>query len=542
MTTLMLYNGSIYTLDPQQPKVQAIAIRAGRIIAAGSEGKVQAAVGGRAEGLNLQGRAVVPGLTDAHVHITWHGLAAQQVRLGATRSLAAALDLIAARAPALAPGAWLRGGGWNHLDWDGQWPRAADLDRVCPDRPAFLVRKDGHSAWVNSRALQLAGIDEHTPDPPGGQIQRDSDGNATGLLFETAMELVRAVIAPPTPAERLAALRAALAEALSYGLTSLHIPPGPNASDGRETLYDLKLLYERGELPLRCMAHLAAPDLDLAIGLGLRSGLGDDRLRIGGLKIFADGSLGSETAEMLTPYEGRRHTGMAMLPTEELRDLVWRANCAGFNVVVHAIGDAANRKVLDAIEQARGAMQAQGLIPPRLRNRIEHAQVLHAKDLPRFAALDVVASMQPIHATSDIEMADQLWGRRSSLAYAWRAVANTGAILAFGSDAPVETLDPWAGIHAAVTRQRPDSTPPGGWYPEQRLDLTAALAAYCVGPAITSGEEQQKGKLTPGMCADLAVLEHDIFQVDPAQLPATRVALTMVNGQVVFERGPAGRP
>jgi hypothetical protein len=534
MTTLIFYNGPIYTLNPEQPQVRAIALRDGRILAVGSEGKVQAAAGSRAETINLRGRAVIPGLTDAHVHITWQGLLAQQVRLADVHSLAEALQRIAAGAKNLLPGAWLRGGGWSHADWGGQWPTRADLDRVCPDRPALLMRKDGHSAWVNSKALELAGITAATPDPAGGQIQRDRDGEPTGILLETAQALVHDVVAPPNTDERLKALRLALREALSYGLTSLHIPPGTNPSDGRETLHDLKLLRERGELSIRCLAHLAATDLDAAIALGIRSGLGDAWVRIGGLKIFADGSLGSETAEMLTHYEGRRHLGIATISVEELNDTVLRANQAGISVVVHAIGDAANRRVLDAIEQARHANTAHTPLP--LPNRIEHAQVVHPKDIGRFAALDVIASMQPIHATSDMQTADQLWGARCATAYALRTLHEAGATLAFGSDAPVESLNPWLGIHAAVTRQRTDGTPSGGWYPEQRLSLTDTFRGFCIGPAIASGEARDKGILAPGMRGDLAVLTMDPFKMNPANLHTISVDMTIVDGKIVFER------
>ncbi len=535
MSTLLLYNGSIYTLNPQQPRARAMAIRDGRVLAVGSEGKVQAIAGGRVDGINLQGRAVIPGLTDAHVHITWYGLTRQQVRLDTAPSLAVALERIATQAAALPAGAWLRGSGWSHVAWDGQWPSRTHLDQVCPDRPAFLVRRDGHSAWVNSQALALAGIDAQTPDPPGGQIQRDRDGQPTGILLETAQELVRQVLPPPTPSERLDALRTAMAEALSYGMTSIHIPPSPNPADGPETLHDLKLLRERGELRMRCLAHLSAPDLERAIGLGIRSGLGDRWLRIGGLKIFADGSLGSETAEMLSHYEGRRHLGIATVTVEELNDMVVRANHAGISVVVHAIGDAANRKVLDAIERARQTRD-QSMPPLALPNRIEHAQIVHPKDIGRFAPLEVIASMQPIHATSDMDVASQLWGTRCATAYAWRSLKDAGATLAFGSDAPVEALNPWLGIHAAVTRQRSDGTPASGWYPEQCLSLAEALDGFCKGPAIASGEADEKGILAPGMLADLAILSRDPFEINPVNLHTMTVDMTLVEGQVVFER------
>jgi predicted amidohydrolase YtcJ len=539
MPALVLYNGPVYTLDPANPTARAILIADGRILAVGSEGRVQAAAAGmRAATLNLQGRAVVPGLTDAHVHINFQGQAGLEVRLGGAAALEDAQQLIAARAGTLAPGAWLKGGGWDHIAWGRRWPSRADLDAACPNYPAALSRKDGHSLWVNSQALSRAGITAATPDPPGGAIQRDRDGEPTGILTETAMDLVRAVIPPLTEAERLGALKAALDEALGYGITSIHVPPGTDHSSGPEVWRDLQTLRARGQLQVRCLVHIAQPDLQGAVGLGLRSGFGDAWLRFGGLKLFADGALGSESAEMLTHYEGRRHTGIATIEPELLDELVRAANVAGIAVAIHAIGDAANRKVLDAIGRAQAARAALGEDAPPLAfpNRVEHVQVLHPKDLGRLAQLGVVASMQPIHATSDMEMAEALWGPRCAHAYAWRSLLSSGATLAFGSDAPVETLNPWMGVHAAVTRQRPGGAPAEGWYPEQRLSVQEALEAYCVGPAVASGEAREKGRIAPGMLADLAVLTGDPLRSAPGELQAITAAMTLVEGRVVFER------
>ncbi len=531
MTTIVLHNGTIYTLDPQRPVAQALAIRDQHILAVGDAATARAAAGAQAEMIDLRGRAVVPGLTDAHVHIVLYGLTLQEVRLTNCSDLDSALDTIARAAQRLPADAWLRGSGWDHIAWGGRWPTRADLDRVCPDRPALLQRKDGHSIWVNSRALALAGITAATPDPAGGQILRDERGEPTGILLETAMDLVRAVAPPPSAAERLAALRAAIDEALSYGLTSLHVPPTTESSDGPATLNDLQALRMAGDLKIRVLAHLAGAHLDHAIALGLRSGLGDEWLRIGGLKLFADGSLGSESAHMLAPYTNRDHTGIAVIHPSAMQEIVTRANANGISVTVHAIGDAANRSVLDAIAAARATS-----LPLALPNRIEHAQILHPVDIPRFAALGVIASMQPIHCPADMAMAERLWGERCATSYAWRSLRDAGATLAFGSDAPVETINPWAGIHAAVTRQTIDGIPAGGWYPEQRLTLAEALEAYCVGPALASAESDRKGRIVPGMLADLAVLNGDPFQMPAAQLHTVRADLTIVSGRMVYSR------
>jgi len=539
MSTILLYNGPIYTLDPAMPRVQAIGIRDGRVIAAGSEGKVQAAVGGRAEPLNLRGRAVIPALTDAHIHFTAYAIGRRELRLEGVDDFDTVVEHAAVAAAALPEGAWLLGGGWDHSRWGGRWPNAADIDAHTPDRPVFLTRKDGHSAWANSRALELAGIDDDTPDPPGGSIQREKK-HATGILFENALDLVRRRIPAATQVERLDAIRAAMIEAHSYGMAGIHLMPSLSAGDGALTLSDYQMLRALGQLKLRCLIHIGLDGLDDALRLGLRSGLGDRWLRIGGVKMFSDGSLGSETAEMLSHYEGRRHLGTATMSTDELNDAVRRALVGGIAVTIHAIGDAANRRVLDAIELAQMEISDQGLgnesPQPPIPNRIEHAQIVHPQDIPRFAQLGVIASMQPIHATADMEAADRLWGDRCASAYAWKSLQNAGATLAFGSDAPVEALNPWLSVHAAVTRQRPGNVPPAGWYPEQRIDITSALRGFSVGAAAAAGAAHEQGTLLPGMLADLAILSADPFKINPSDLHAVGSELTMIEGEVVWEK------
>lgn len=550
MAATIIYNGPIYTMDPALPRVQALGVRDGRVVAAGSEGKVQAALGGRAETINLHGRAVVPALTDAHAHLTWYALTRREVRLEGLDDYDEVLRRIDGAAQQLPAEAWLLGGGWDHTHWGGRWPSLADLDRLTPDRPALLIRKDGHSAWANSRALALAKIDDATTDPHGGQIQREK-GHATGMLFESAIDLVRRRIPDASAEERRGALQEAIAEAHRYGMAGVHIPPGLGAGDGALTLADVQHLRSLNKLALRCLVHVGLDGLDYALELGMRSGLGDRWLRIGGVKMFADGSLGSETAEMLSHYEGRRHLGTATMTTEELNTAVYRALAGGMAVTVHAIGDAANRRVLDAIEAAQqalgivatpleptmlGAGLAASSMLPAIPSRIEHAQIVHPNDIPRFARLGVVASMQPIHCTADMEIADRLWGERCTTAYAWRSLKDAGAVLAFGSDAPVEALNPWLSVHAAVTRQRPGGTPPYGWYPEQRLDITEALWGFTVGAAIAAGAAHEQGTLMPGKLADLAVLSHDPWKINPADLHAIQADMTMIEGDVVWER------
>ncbi|MFN2225344.1 MAG: amidohydrolase [Anaerolineae bacterium] len=539
---LVLDNARIYAMAGAQPgavpPAEALAIAGDRILAVGEGAAMRDLLrpGGRA--VDLGGRAVIPGLIDAHVHFGWYSLAVHQNRvdLDNVPSKEEALARVAAAAARTPAGRWIQGAGWNKNIWPGgQFPTAADLDGAAPAHPVALEDKSHHATWVNSRALETAGITADTPDPEGGEIVRDAAGRPTGMLLETAAELVSHAIPEPGVAEMVAALRRGIARAQALGLTGVHDPGHPTV------LAAMQALHAAGELGLRALVMIPGDDLGAALRLGLRSGLGDEDLRLGGVKIFADGALGPQTAHMLAPYEGVAGDGPGGrgIPTHsaaELAEMVRRANAAGLAVAVHAIGDAANRAALDAIEgaQAAGSRPEYRLGVP---NRIEHVQLLHGDDVARLAALGVVASMQPIHATSDMEMAERYWGARCALAYAWRSVLQAGGALAFGSDCPVETLDPLAGIHAAVTRRRADGSPGSeGWIPGQRLSVVEAVRAYTLGAAQASGEERLKGSLVPGKLADLVVLSHDIFEIEPMEIVEARVAMTVLGGRIVYEQ------
>lgn len=532
MPDILIHGGPIHTLNPQQPLAEALVIRDKKVAAVGSAADVREELHPGYEDISLAGRVLIPGLTDAHIHLLWSGLGRQNVDLDGVRSLDEALERIRQRAVQLPEGAWVRGHGWNHSLWGYRWPTAAELDRVTFGHPAILSRKDGHSVWLNSRALELAGIAADTADPDGGLIQRDERGQPTGILLENANDLAWRIVPPPSTQENQQALRDIIRVCNARGLTSLHIPEGP------DTLATLQILKAAGELNARCLFHLPYRQLDDYIALGVRSGFGDDLLRIGGVKIFGDGSLGSCTCHMLAPFAGSTtNHGLPTIPEDELYAAVGKANTHGIAVTIHAIGDRANRTVLDAIEAQRRTSPGEGVVLPALPNRIEHAQHLDPADVPRFAALDVIASMQPIHATSDMEIAEELLGgERVRWAYAWQPLQQAGAVLAFGSDAPVETPDPWAGIHAAVTRKRQDGLPPGGWHHELALSLQEALWAYVVGPAIASDEVKFKGCLAPGMLADAVVLGADPFTASPDDLWQMEVEQTIVGGRTVWER------
>lgn len=527
----LLMNGQIHTMDRAAPKVSALVIDAGRIAAAGDTADLRDRFSVK-DVIDLGGRCVIPGLTDAHVHFQSYALARQRVDLFEVPSLDEALSRIATRVAEVPPGAWIRGQGWHQELWRGRkFPTAADLDRVAPSNPVALTAKSGHAWWVNSRALEIAGISANTLDPLGGQVLRDSTGTPTGTLLETAIPLVRQHIPDPAPDEIDAALRAAFVTARHLGITGIH------DCDGRSAFLAYQRLHQQGELELRVHKNIPAEQLDHAIGVGLRSGFGDDWLWVGHAKIFADGALGPRTAWMIEPYEGEpENHGIPACPRDELDGVICRAAGHGFACAVHAIGDQANRAVLDSFERI-----GNGDAGPWLRSmphRIEHVQLLHPNDLSRLAKLDIVASMQPIHATQDMEMAERYWGNRAAFSYAWRSLLERDTALAFGSDCPVEELSPFLGLYAAVSRRRQKDGAPGlaGWYPEQRLSVTEAVYAYTMGAAYAAGVAHRLGSLSPGKLADLVVLDRDIWEMDPEEIPSTHPVGTMIGGQWVFRR------
>ena len=523
---LILRNGRIYTMHPGQPPQQALAIQGERLVAVGDDAEIWRWNGPATVELDLRGRAAFPGFIDAHVHLAGFARLLRRVDLAGVGTLREAVERVATRAGQMPEDAWVLGGGWNHNLWpEGRFPRKEDADGATGGRPLALHSKDGHVLWTNSAALALAGIHRDTPDPAGGEIERDpASGEPTGLLKERAAGLVTRVI-PELSLEETAEL---LAEALpliqGYGLTGVH------DHEGAAPLGALQELRRQGRLGTRVCASLPAGSLEWALGLGMRSGWGDEWLRLGGVKVFCDGALGARTADMLEPYEGAPgQRGIEVTDAAALRQLARLAAGGGLSLAIHAIGDRANRQALDALEAAIRSGEGRGL-----RHRIEHVQLLHPDDIRRFGALGVIASMQPIHCTSDMDMADRHWGPRARWSYAWRSLLESGARLAFGSDAPVESMQPLRGIHAAVTRQRPDGTPTGGWYPEERLTVEQAVAAYTLGAAYASGEESVKGSLVPGKLADVVVLSQDIFRIPPAEILATRVEHTILGGQVVY--------
>jgi predicted amidohydrolase YtcJ len=530
----LFFNARIHTLDRNRPVVSAILLDGGRIIACGEKTDLLATGHKIEQELDLRGRVVLPGLTDAHLHLQHFALGLQKVDCE-TSSLQEAMDRVQERAQTTPPGEWVLGHGWNQntwkLDTSEGFPSAADLDAFAPDKPVYLTAKSLHASWANTAALKLANITPGTPDPKDGRIVRDAAGRPTGILLESAMDLVSDCL-PEFGADQVArAIEAAQPILWKMGLTGVH------DFDRRLSFMALQQLQAQGRLKLRVNKNLPVEVVDQAAEIGLRTGFGNDMLWIGSMKAFMDGALGPHTAAMFQPYAGEAdNRGMLNMDAEELFEYGRRAADAGLSMTVHAIGDRANHEVLNAYEHLRGYERENCL--PALRHRIEHVQVLHPDDVSRLAQLGVIASMQPIHAISDMPVADRFWGERSALAYAWRSQLQHGAHLAFGSDAPVESPNPFLGLHAAVTRRQRDGAPgPEGWYPEQRLSLVEAIEAYTVGPAYAANSENRLGRLAPGYHADLILLEQDPFAAEPEALIEMHPAATMVAGEWVWQDG-----
>jgi predicted amidohydrolase YtcJ len=524
---IQITNANIYTVNPAQPRASAIAIANDRIVAVGSDDDINAISLPGAQHLDLNGAFVAPGFIDAHLHLEMTGMMMQYVNVYEVKAKREAVERVRARAEQTPPGQWIKGQGWMQSLWDtDEFPTAADLDEATHDHPVILSAKSGHACWVNSLALQLAGITANTPDPEGGQIVRDAHGNPAGTLLENAMGLMAKVIPSPTPEQEEEATVMAMHAMNKRGLTGVHCMGG----DGEIAYFKTyQRLREQRHLTLRIVHQLPVTALDAVIGAGIHSGLGDAWLRIGGIKLFADGALGPRTAAMLAPYENEPgNVGISTTERETLIETVLACNTHGLAAYIHAIGDRANHDVLDAFELSK--RQAAPNRRP-LRNRVEHAQILHPTDIARFAELDVIASVQPIHATQDIEMANTHWGARSATAYCTRSLRDSGAHLAFGSDSPVEDFNPLVGMHAAVTRQRANGFPgPEGWYPEQRVGIDDAIRAYTLGAAYAGGMEHEIGSLEAGKLADLVVLSHDITAIRPSELLGVQVQRVMLNG------------
>jgi predicted amidohydrolase YtcJ len=540
---LLLLNGSFHTLDSQRPRAAAVAVdrTSGRVVAVGDDAEIRPLTGPLTDTLDLRGRTVLPGFIDSHTHLLALARDRTEVDLGGTRSEADAVERVRRRAEQTPPGHWIHGRHWDKSLWSGNaFPTRASLDAAVPGHSVALRSYDGHSLWVNSSALRGAGIGRETPDPVGGTIVRDGTGEPTGMLFEFgATSLVESTFEAPSEEADLAMLRSVLADLRARGITGVHnIEP-----TGSFRL--MQRLRDQGELRPRVLFYLPRQSLPDASHLGLQAGFGDDALRFGGIKVFADGALTSQTAAMLEPFEGQpNNRGLLTTSDAEVEALATAAASGGMGVAIHAIGDRAVHAALDGIErtlqrrqdaaeQTRRPADAPTRGTP-VRFRLEHVQLATPEDIRRMARLGVVASVQPFHAVADRDKAERYWGARSRRAYAYRALRDAGIPLALGSDVPVDTFDPLRILHAAVTRRDDHAPDRPSWQPEQALTLTEALYAYTLGAAYAGGQEAHQGSIAPGKLADFVVLEEDLLALPVERIAQTPVVATIVGGELVY--------
>ncbi len=566
--SLVLFNGKIFTSDARGTIVEAVAIDGERIVAVGTSREIGSAYDG-ARAIDLKGKFVTPGFNDAHLHFLNGGLSLTRVDLNGAKTLNEAKRRVAARASEVQPGAWILGRGWDHTLWGGQWPTRQDLDEVAPRNPVFLQRVDGHVSWANTAALKLANVTRETKTPEGGEILRDAaSGEPTGILKETAGAFVSRVVPEPSRAEKLEGITRALAEARRYGITSVQ-----DSISGYDTLALYRELLAADKLNVRVAEWLdfSQPIAELKRQRDEFASLKVDpfRIRITALKGYVDGTLGSHTSAMLAPFNDDPHnSGIPRMSPEQLTSMIVERDAAGFQIALHAIGDRANRMALNGFQQAckermglvcintESEMQSEGIkvqlaiamerskkmnIPVETffvpRHRIEHAQVVAPTDFARFRDLGVIASMQPSHAISDKRWADDRLGEyRVQGAYAWHTMKAYGVHTAFGTDWPIEPINPYLGLYAAVTRQSTDGDPAGGWWPQQRVTIEDAIRDYTTESAYASFEEKDKGQIAAGMLADLCVHTRDLLTIKPEEILQTEAAITIFNGRVIYER------
>ena len=519
----------IVTMDEKQPEAQVLLVRDGRIVAVGSRGQLASGVKKARQVLDFGEAVVYPGFIDAHLHVASTGRALMELNLVGTRSLDEVLEKVRQKAAELGPGEWLLGRGWDQNDWPvKRFPTRHDLDRVVPDRPVYLKRIDGHAGWANSEALRLAGITADTPDPEGGRIVRlPGTREPSGILVDNAMGLMSGVLPQEGPELVRKQILAAMDHFASLGLTCVH-DAGVDSVD----LAVYRDLVDAGQAKVRVYAMLShGPILDDYFRSGPVLDYSNGLLTVRCVKLYADGALGSRGAALFEPYsDDPGNRGLLVTPPEEIEAVAERALRAGFQVATHAIGDRANHLVLDAYEKALAAVPTKDA-----RLRVEHAQVLAPQDIPRFAKLGVIPSMQPTHATSDMPWAeDRLGPERVRGAYAWRSLLDTGVRIPGGSDSPVESANPLLGLYAAVTRQDLDGNPPGGWYPEQCVTIHEALRMFTIDAAYAAFQEDELGSLSPGKRADLTVLDRDLTAIATGEIPNAKVLATVVGGRVTY--------
>jgi len=519
---LLLHSGRIYTQNPRSPFYQALIIANGRIAWLGNNDDLYAVPSDQYEIIDLEGKTVLPAFCDAHMHFAFWAFSMIRLDLDGCSSYRAVLHKVRTHAKILERGEWLIARGWQPLQWrENIIPHKKDLDKILPDIPAVLFSKDEHQAWVNSKLLQLAGIEKSTPDLRGGEIVRDESGEPTGILKANAVNPIYKIMPIPNKPKAMAAIENAQKIAHSLGITAA---ASFDSINGFSTLQEYR---QRRNLKLRISQYIPVAELDELLKLGIRSGFGDDLLKIQGVKLFADGALGSQTALMYKPYRGSRSNfGIAQTDKATLNYLVKKSLRGNLNVAVHAIGDKANSNALEAIIDSTGKKAA------RFRNRIEHCQILRKKDIGLFKKAGIIASVQPCHLISDIDLMKKYWGERSRYAYVFKSLHKSGAHLAFGSDAPIEKPDPIWNIFCAVTRQRPGDK--DTFYPQERLRVADAVRAHTWGGAYALGAESKFGSITIGNYADIVILDRDLHVICPEDIPGIKVVATIFEGEFVY--------
>jgi predicted amidohydrolase YtcJ len=528
---LIVTNARVYSVDDAHPLATAFSVRDGRIQFVGSEREAMVHRGANTRIVDAGGQTVVPGIVDAHAHLLGLGFSLANIQLADTRSYEQVIQRVIERLNGAPAGRWIQGRGWDQNKWgDTRFPTHEALTRISPANPVVLERIDGHAILANAAAMKAAGITAATKDPSGGRIERDARGEPTGVFVDNATSLVERVIPPPTKDDIREATLAAIKEAQRYGLVGIH-----DAGEPRAVIDIFEEMARAGEFGLR--GYIMVGDDSAAIShyfaRGPQSALYDGHLWIRAIKLYSDGALGSRGAALLDPYaDDPRNSGLLVSAPQHIRDVAIRGLRAGFQVNTHAIGDRGNRVVLDAYEAALDTVPTADH-----RFRIEHAQVLNFADIPRFAKLGVIPSMQAVHQASDMTWAPTRLGYARSLgAYAWRALLNTGVIIPNGSDMPVERVNPLYSFHAAISRTDDNGWPPGGWLPAEKMTREEALKSITIWPAVAAFQEEVMGSITPGKYADFVILDHDIMRVPEDEILKTGVIATYIGGKVVYQR------
>jgi predicted amidohydrolase YtcJ len=532
---IILYNGILATQSTAHPNAQAVAVGNGKILAVGRNEDVLNLAGPDTEKIDLDGRLVVPGFIDTHIHFYEWALKRQGIKIDDLTCLEELLTRVREAADSRPQGHWIIGQGWNETDWtEGYMPTRETLDLAAPAHPVLLWRCDLHLAAVNSTALSLAGITADTPDPPEGRIERDTTGEPTGILKELAINLVRQVIAPPDADQVMESFEDAAKALHRRGVTGIHDVRLMEDGDGASAFQTFQKLDQEGRLDLRSWVTLPGQQLDIIIDLGLRTGFGNDRLRVGHVKFFSDGGMGARTAWMIDPYLDAQR-GMPMIDMDVLAQDIDKADNAGLAVMVHAVGDRANRELINIFEALESRRTLSGSPAPAIAHRIEHVQMLRPEDADRLRNLNVALCVTPANMVLDMNLIDLAVGEKGKWTYAFRRLLDTGAPVMFSSDCPVCDPDPLLGIHAAVARLRADGTPEGGWYPDSRVTVAEALKAYTYTPAAVHNA-CDIGTIAHDKRADLVVLSRNILMIPPSQLLETRVDMTLFDGRIVHQQ------